>query len=510
MSDQPTTREELYARVRRVGKQAYILEEMTRLGFWDPDTGGPDSLQAELRRQSEIRAELRALRTEQARLRDEKALLAAIRKRRMAASRTRRAETLARREAERIARAEAWRKSKTREIGFLGRGVSGALGETECDAARLAAHGLPALGDAATIASAMGISIGQLRFLAFARVTSQTSHYVRFRVPKKSGGERLISAPMPRLKAAQRWILDHVLSKVELHDAAHGFAPGRSIVSNARPHVGRAVVINLDLKDFFPSVAYPRVWGQFRALGYSKAAATIFSLLCTEPEVDLVHLDGRAWYVARGERHLPQGAPSSPALTNILCRRLDRVLTTLATRSGFTYTRYADDLTFSGDAASTDDVGKLLRRVRHLVTAEGFTVHPDKTRVVRRGRRQEVTGLVVNDGVGVERATLRRFRATLHQIEKDGPEGKTWGGDEVDVLASIAGFANFVYMVDAEKGAALKARVERILEMHGPAPAAAPVPIAVPPTAPEPTQACDTETRETEAPEPEKPWWKLW
>ncbi len=512
-----TSRAEIYARIRETSKQEYILHEMIRLGFWDPEAGGPNSLQAEMKLQSDLRTELRRLREQQARLRDEAALLREIRKQRMAESRRKREETKARREAERQQRAAAWARKKATEITFVGAGVSGALQKTTTEKARLEAAGLPALSDGAAIARAMGIPVGELRFLAFARRVSQTTHYRRFSVPKKTGGERIISAPMPRLKTAQRWVLDNILNKVELHDAAHGFVPGRSILSNARPHVGRAVVVNLDLKDFFPTVGYPRVWGQFKALGYSPAAATILALICTEPEVDEIELDGRRWYVAHDARSLPQGAPSSPALTNIICRRLDRALSTLAGNSGFTYTRYADDLTFSGDDADSAAVGKLLRRVRYIVQREGFAVHPDKTRVLRRGRRQEVTGLTVNDGVGVERKTLRRFRATLFQIEKDGPDGKTWGDPHANVLAAIGGFASFVYMVDPEKGGPLMKRVAALHATHGygptPKPAAAqPQPTADSP-APQPEAAAAQDGAAdgaAEGEDGENPWWKLW
>ena len=123
-------------------------------------------------------------------------------------------------------------------------------------------------------------------------------------------------------------------------------------------------------------------------------------------------------------------------------------------------------MTFSGSGPAAEDVGKLLRRVRFVIEREGFRVHPDKTRVLRKGRQQEVTGLVVNRRVNVARATLRRFRATLFQIEFDGPAGKRWGAGP-DVLAAIEGFANFVAMVDPERGGDLRRRVGRILERYG-------------------------------------------
>lgn len=146
---------------------------------------------------------------------------------------------------------------------------------------------------------------------------------------------------MPKLKEAQRWILVNILNKLELHEAAHGFRRDRSIVSNAQPHVKQDVIINFDLKDFFPSISDRRVKGLFQSFGYWEAAATIFVLLCTELEVEAVELDGKTYYVARAR------SPASPTITNLLCRRLDRRLTAMAENLGFTYTRYADDLTLS-------------------------------------------------------------------------------------------------------------------------------------------------------------------
>jgi hypothetical protein len=149
-----------------------------------------------------------------------------------------------------------------------------------------------------------------------------------------------------------------------------------------------------------------------------------------------------------------------------MCRRLDRRLRGVAKPLGFTYTRYADDLTFSAKGAGPHDAGKLLRRVRWLVSQEGFRVHPDKTRILRRGRQQEVTGVVVNDRPSVDRATLRRFRALLFQLDKDGPENKTWGASP-DVFASAIGWANYVAMVDPARGKALVARAREIADKHG-------------------------------------------
>jgi RNA-directed DNA polymerase len=507
-------RQELYDRIRSSSKDAVVLEEMIRLGFWPARGTVPDDPADEIHEQAELERQLGALRTEQSRLHNVEALKQALRKQRLDASKQKQQETKARRERERLARAAAWQERKGREIGYLGPGVSAGLSHTACDPAKLARFALPQLETPEQIAQAMGITVPALRFLAFSRSTSEVTHYVRFEIPKKTGGTRRISAPMPRLKRAQRWVLDHILDQVALHDAAHGFRKQRSIVSNARPHVDADVVLNVDLKDFFPTLAYKRIRGMFRGLGYGEAAATIFALITSEPEVDEVELDGQTFYVANGARRLPQGAPTSPAITNIVCRRMDARLAGAATKLGFTYTRYADDLTFSGPA--TADTGAMLDRIRFIAAHEGFVEHPTKTRVLRRGVRQEVTGVIVNKQLGVDRETLRKFRALLFQIGKDGPAGKSWGASP-DLFASAIGYANFVRMVDPAKGAPLLARAKELAAKHGWQPKKRPPPkppsgggggpSGRPPEPPAPEPA----SPEPGSPEPgkKKKWWQV-
>lgn len=473
MFEQPRSREEIYARIRETSKDQYILEEMVRLGFWGRADGMPEDPAEEVARRGELVRRLRALRTEASRLRNREALLKELRKRRMAESRRKRQETKERRLRERQERAEAWKARKSQEILFLGRGVSGGLGQTESRIEALEAAGLPVFSAPAELAAALEMSISDLRFLTYERPVSRTSHYVQFKIPKKAGGERLIAAPRPRLKAAQRCVLDQILSRLPATDAAHGFRRGRSIVSNARPHAGKDVVVNIDLKDFFPSLSYRRVKGMFQGLGYSESVATVLGLLCTAADTEPVTLDGERFHVATSERHLPQGAPSSPAITNQICRKLDNRLAGLAERFGFVFTRYADDITFSGSGEAAAKVKDLLRFARRIIGDEGFVVHPDKVRVLRRGRRQEVTGLTVNTRPAVERRKLRAFRATLFQVEKDGPDGKRWGQSD-DVLAALQGFANYVFMVDPERGAPLRERVEALRRKHGHVPAGRP------------------------------------
>jgi RNA-directed DNA polymerase len=499
------TREELYARLLETSREEVILEEMIRLGFWPAEGVVPHDPADEIRRRGELQRELDELRGQQRKLGNEAKLIKEARQQRLLESRRKQKETKERREKERQARAAAWKEKQAQTIGYLGAGVSGGLNQTESRSERLQRYNLPQLNDAAAIAAAMNISVNELRFLSFARKTSTVTHYQRFALPKKTGGERIISAPMPRLKAAQHWVLNNLLQPVELHDAAHGFRPQRSIVSNARPHVAAAVVINLDLQDFFPTLTYRRIKGVFKALGYSESAATIFGLLCTEPDTEKVLLDGKTYYVATGARHLPQGAPTSPALTNILCRRLDKRLVKLAEELGFVYTRYADDLTFSATRAEDcANIGRLLNCVESIVRHEGFVVHPTKTRVMRQSSQQEVTGIVVNQKPSIDKTMIKRFRAVLFQIEKDGPDGKHWNNSR-DVLASLRGFANYLYMVDPPKGAPYQRRVGALLDKYEwrPAPVQRPIP---PNNVTKPT--AETTDRPNEI--TQRPWWKLW
>jgi retron-type reverse transcriptase len=356
-------------------------------------------------------------------------------------------------------------RSADSDIRFLGRGVSSLLGLRRADADRLAAVGLPVLATPADVAAALGLSIPRLRWLAFHNEAAPRIHYVHFQVPKKSGGRRTLSAPHRTLAGAQRWILANIVGKLSAEPCAHGFTRGRGILSNAREHVGRAVVVNMDLEDFFPGITFPRVCRAFQRLGYSPAAATVLGLLCTEcprrPEV----IDGHTLYRATGPRALPQGACTSPGLSNQVARRLDRRLAGLAARLGLTYTRYADDLSFSGGEGLAARPGYLMARVRHIAADEGFTVNDKKTRVLRRHTAQEVTGLTVNDRPGIPRKELRRLRAILHyNLHHEQPDP----GVSRRFRHWLRGKIAYVHMIDPVKGARLMTQFRQMIDAFGP------------------------------------------
>jgi hypothetical protein len=220
----------------------------------------------------------------------------------------------------------------------------------------------------------------------------------------------------------------------------------------------------MDLKDFFPTVGYPRIKGLFSNQGYSDEVSTLLALICSEPETQTVEMDGQRYYIHSKQRFLPQGAPTSPNISNIICYRLDKRLQGLATKYGFTFTRYADDLTFSSQ--NYDKVMPLLNWVKAIVTEEGFVVHPDKTRIMHKGARQEVTGIVVNDKLSVNRKQLKQFRALLFQIKKDGYGNRQWGKGG-SLLPTIKGYAHFVKMVNLAKGQQFLTQIEEIIKLHG-------------------------------------------
>lgn len=223
--------------------------------------------------------------------------------------------------------------------------------------------------------------------------------YAEFTVPKRAGGVRRICAPDRPLKTVQRRILKRLLSRLRAHPAAMGFERGRSIVTNALPHAGRAVVLRMDLKDFFGATSARRVRDYFRRIGWNREAAGMLTHLCT-------HSGG-----------LPQGAPTSPRLSNLVNHGLDARLGGLARAFGAAYTRYADDITFSFPADDPQRVRAVIRATKKIVGQAGYSLHQRRKLHVRRPHQQQVvTGLVVNRSVNLPRQTRRRLRAIEHHL----------------------------------------------------------------------------------------------
>ncbi|WP_437679700.1 reverse transcriptase family protein [Sorangium sp. So ce131] len=384
----------------------------------------------------------------------------------------------------------AWEAYVATHINHLGAGVhwQDRAGADRLDvpglSERARSHGLPDLPGAAELASALGLTIPRLRWLAYHREVDTGTHYRRWLIPKRDGSARTITSPKRELKRAQRWALRNLFERLPVHAAAHGFLASRSIVTNASAHAGADTIVKVDIKDFFPTITWRRVRGLLRKAGVAEGPATLVALLSTEAPREVVQFRGQTLYVAAGPRVLPQGAPTSPAITNAICLRLDRRVSGLARKLGFRYTRYADDLTLSWRAAHVTGatvapggaaprprapVGALLRGVREILNAEGFRLHPSKTVVMRKGSRQKVTGLIVNGAseavpaARVPRERVRELRAAIRNRELGRPgKGET--------LAQLKGLAAFVYMTDPARGRAFLGRIEA-LERSGAAPA---------------------------------------
>lgn len=458
------SRQELYDKIKETSKEEYILSEMQRLGCWK-EGEKPSVAGALIKEKAELQTEINKLSRE---IKDPKEALKAIHKQRMAEARQRRIDTKVKQELKRFKNAKEWHKRKQSKIEYLGNACiinlkpDDKTKNTNSDKLRL--YQLPTCSTADQLAEAMAITLNELRFLCYTNEVSKVTHYQRFGIHKKTGGVRLISAPMPRLKRLQYWVLDNILQKIPLSNNAHGFVPLRSIVTNAQPHIGKMVVINMDLKDFFPTVGYPRIKGLFSNQGYGEEVSTLLALICSEPETQTVEMDGQRYFIHSKQRFLPQGAPTSPAISNIICYRLDKRLQGLAKKYGFVYTRYADDLTFSSQ--DIDKIMPLLNWVKATVTEEGFVVHPEKTRIMHQGVRQEVTGIVVNDQLSVNRKHLKQFRALLFQIKKDGYGNKKWGKGG-SLLPTLKGYAHFVKMVNPSKGQQFLTQIQEIIQLHG-------------------------------------------
>jgi RNA-directed DNA polymerase len=296
------------------------------------------------------------------------------------------------------------------------------------------------------------------------------AHY-HYRILSKSFGRlRLIEAPKTRLKALQRRILEQILDRIPPHPAVHGFCKGRSIVTFAAPHVGRRVVLRLDLEDFFPSFSGARVQAFFRTLGYPEAVADLLGGLSTNAT------PRSAWNVVAGEAgprllweasalyarpHLPQGAPTSPALANACAYRLDCRLEGLARSAGAAYTRYADDLAFSGGPELEAHIERFADHAAAIALEEGFRVHHRKTRIMKAGVRQYLAGVVANARINVARADFDRLKATLTNCLRQGPESQN-RASHPDFRAHLRGRIEFVRMLNPAKAERLSRLFERI------------------------------------------------
>ncbi len=292
-------------------------------------------------------------------------------------------------------------------------------------------------------------------------------HYRYTWRPGRNGRARLLEAPKPRLRQIQRTLLDEVLGPIPVHPAAHGFVPGRSALTAAQAHLNSPIVISLDLASFFSSLTADRVYAVFRAAGYPQPVAFQLTGLCTtRTPVNVLKQMPPAenGFRLRGllrQAHLPQGAPTSPALANLIVAGLDRRLSGYAQACGLVYTRYADDLTFSLPSPGRLDPNRIVDAVTGIVRDERLSVAPDKTRVQRNHQRQIVTGIVINQRPNLPRDEFDRLKALLHNAVQHGPESQN-RGQEADFRAHLLGRIAWVEQLNPARAQRLRESFDRI------------------------------------------------
>ena len=449
-------------RISQIGKKNFVREEMLRLGFFSNKLkeAERDRIQALLDeaypRLAELKNDLIEIRAQIGDIYDIDVLLKEVRRERIERVKREREERKVRKAEEQVRRRKQLAAEVRKTPRFLGHGVSAHLSFEGGNSVELAARGLPAPENLEQLAESMQLDPSEVLWLSYERVATTVDHYTRFEIPKRSGGRRLISSPKPKMRIAQSWIAKNILDLLVPSQYAMAFRPGVSIVDNASPHLNSAIVVKLDLKDFFPSIGFTRIRGYFEYIGFNPGIATILALISTDsPRVKLT-LDGASKFIAMGERGLPQGACTSPALANLITTPLDGRLAGLsrALDSIWTYTRYADDLTFSCRDENAD-VGRLLKAIERIVGDEGFRINEAKTAVMRSPSRQVVTGLLVGDEIRLSRRDLRRLRAFLHRCEKDGMAAVSLAIGK-DALSVARGYLAYVMMIMPDHAAELK------------------------------------------------------
>jgi len=296
----------------------------------------------------------------------------------------------------------------------------------------------------------------------FYEIRRQGKHYQEFSIKKKSGGERQIFAPDSKLKFIQRR-LAYILSLIYLgRPSVHGFMRGRSIITNAELHARRRLLLNIDLEDFFPTIHFGRVRGRLLAHPYdlSRSGATIVAGFCCH------------W------GKLPQGAPTSPIISNMICSKLDYELQRLTHSEHCTYSRYADDIVFSTTRGSFSEnmveitTGKqeIGSKLNTFITGNGFKVNQKKTRIRFNTERQEVTGLVVNSFPNVKRSLVKQIRAMLYAWKKFGIEStsKHYGyRNENSFYEVLRGKINFIKLVKTKEDSTYRVLAEKFNDQAG-------------------------------------------
>ncbi|MFK4345207.1 RNA-directed DNA polymerase [Paenibacillus sp. RC62] len=290
-------------------------------------------------------------------------------------------------------------------------------------------QGLPVVFDNKHLSLLMGIESNVLGYY----IISSNKFYKEYQIAKSNGSLRTISTPSYNLKAIQRWILDNILSSFTVHTHAYGFVKGRNIKDNAIVHTKKKLVLNIDIKNFFPSIKFEHVFYIFYDHGYTKELSYSLASLTTF------------------KGFLPQGAPSSPCIANILCNTMDKRLLALATKMNADYSRYADDITISGD----ENIRDYIDTIKSIIINEGFDINYRKLRLQTNKNMQEVTGLIVNEDVKVKRKYKKKLEQHIYYCRKFGVYShlqKIEAESKSYFKEYLYGMANFIKMIEPDEG----------------------------------------------------------
>lgn len=320
------------------------------------------------------------------------------------------------------------------KIAFVNKAKEQAMPDEKIEALlvyaeRLSKNDLPIIYDQLHFSYLVGYDYGFIVSIC----NSSNLHYKEYKIPKRNGKLRIINEPYPSLKEMQTWVLVNILNPAIpkfVSSTAKAYVPKQSVRDNARFHKGQSKLLGLDLVDFFGSISYNQVYAIFRSFGYSKSVSTMISNLCV--------MDGK----------LPQGSPTSPMLSNIIFQYYDNKIFDFCKAKSIRYTRYADDLSFSGDF----DTKQIIGFIRKLFRNTTFKINDSKTRVVSRARRQEVTGIVVNEKIQLPISYRKAIRQEVYFIIKFGIEKHLstikWNKSEIQYLYHLLGKINYVLMIN--------------------------------------------------------------
>lgn len=332
---------------------------------------------------------------------------------------------------------------------------------------------LPVIPTPGALAEWLQISTGELdwfadRYRPLESIPDGPLRHYRYRHLRKSSGRvRILEVPKPRLRQIQRQILHEILDLIPIHSAAHAYRSGRSIATYVAPHAGRQIIIHLDLREFFPTVRCSQVFGVFRAVGYPDSVASLLAALCTHrarhdaftsDEPGLFDFATRQLY---RERHLPQGAPTSPSLANLCARQMDVRLNGLARKFEAHYTRYADDLLFSGGEELQHGEARFVIKAMAITSSLGFAIRTSKLRVMQQSQSQRVANVTLNVRPNVKREEFDRLKAVLFNCVRFGPLSQN-REDHPRFAEHLQGRIAYITMINPQRGEQLKTLFDRI------------------------------------------------